>query len=70
METLQISKYWTSKVEVFENLTLEGLKEALNEFSKEHFVIATQTFPRNEWIGKRNWDAIVYYKIPPGDRNE
>ena len=67
---MEENKYWTSKVEVFGDLTLEELKEELNKFSKENFVIATQVYPRAEWMGKRNWDAVVYYKIPPGDRNE
>ena len=64
-----MAEYWISKVEVFENLTLQDLKKALNIFCKEHFVIATQTHPRTEWVGKRNYDAVVYYKVPPeGER--
>ena len=59
------SKHWINKIEVFENLALKELKEMLNKFSKENFVYATQTHPRREWGGKRNWDAVVYFKVPP-----
>ncbi len=58
---MEENKYWTSKVEVFGDLTLEELKGELNKFSKENFVIATQT----HYLGHGFYSAVVYFKVPP-----
>jgi len=65
-----MAEHWISKVEVFEDLTLQELKEELNKFSKDRFVIATQVFPRERGVYKRTFDAIVYYKINPKNEKQ
>ena len=68
------NKYWTSKVEVFEGLELAEIKVAINKFNKENFVIATQLYPYITTFGHRGkvrvYDAIVYYKTPPEQKEE
>ena len=58
------NKHWTNQVEVFCDFTLAKLKELLNEFFKDRFVIATQIFPREVGIHQL-FSAVVYFKVPP-----
>ena len=58
------NKFWRNHVKVFTGLPLAELMEVLNNFYKDNFVIATQTFPY-ELEGARVYDAIVYYKTKP-----
>lgn len=65
-------EHWTNKVEVFKDLSLEELKEKLNEFNKDHFVVATNVFPYeykegnvNEPETIRAYDLIIYFKERP-----
>ena len=58
------NKFWRNQVEVFCDFTLAKLKELLNEFFKDKFVIATQIFPR-EVAGHQLFSAVVYFKVPP-----
>uniref|UniRef100_A0A6M3JGN4 Uncharacterized protein n=1 Tax=viral metagenome TaxID=1070528 RepID=A0A6M3JGN4_9ZZZZ len=53
-------KFWVSKVEVFKNLSLEQLRDTLNAFYKQRWVVATQVFKDGE-----KYDAIAYYKEKP-----
>jgi len=75
-----MTEYWISKVEVFKGLALKELKEALNNFNKEHFVVATTCYPYKindytdcdmEEVNRiRVYDAIVYYKVPPNKEED
>jgi hypothetical protein len=52
--------FWTNKVWGIEAANFFELIKKLNEFYKDRFVIATQTFQEG-----KNWRAIVYFKEQP-----
>lgn len=68
-EKIEENKFWKTKIETFVGLTAVKLSESLNEFGKDHWVIATQIFPM-ELNNKRYYDAFVYYKVNPEVKNE
>jgi len=57
-------QHWRNQIEVFVSSSLPKLRDLLNDFYKDRFVIATQVFPdfRQDAI---IWSAIVYFKVPP-----
>lgn len=58
------NKFWTNRVEVFTNLTVDKLGGTLNDFFEGRFVIATQLFPK-DLNNNRVYDAVIYYKVSP-----
>ena len=63
----QKKKFWRNRVHVISSESLEKLRDELNDFYKDKFVVATQVFPL-DWKGFKEWHAIVYYKIPPEEQ--
>jgi len=58
------NKHWRNKVEVIEEANPFELRDKLNEFYSDKFVIATQIWSDLQ-TKKGFWVAIVYYKVPP-----
>jgi len=54
-------EFWVSQVKVFEGVTPTEMELAINEFSRQEWVIATQMFPKGNAEGK--YDLFITYKV-------